>query len=62
MGVRASASRVIVTMDRKVVDWLDEESGKRERERSWLVEKALLRWQRSLECAKERRRLRRSRS
>lgn len=59
MTIKASSHRVIVTMDRSVVAWLDEQSFQRERERSWIVEKALRRWQRSLERDRERRRLQR---
>lgn len=59
MSIRSSASRVIVTIDREVISWLDDESFKRERERSWIVQRALLRWRRSLERERERRRLQR---
>ena len=59
MSIRSSADRIIVTIDREVLRWLDQESSKRERERSWIVQRALLRWQRSLDSERERRRLRR---
>lgn len=59
MGIRASAVRVIVTIDRNVLDWLDDQAYKREREKSWVVQRALLRWRQSLERDKERRRLKR---
>jgi hypothetical protein len=60
MSIRASAQRVIVTMDREVLAWLDEQGFKRERERSWIVQRALLRWQRALDMERDRRRRRRA--
>jgi hypothetical protein len=55
MSIRASASRVIVTIESDLFKWLDDESYKRQREKSWMVQEALRRWQHRLETERAKR-------
>jgi hypothetical protein len=60
MPVRPSADRIIVTLERDIIAFVDELGFQRERERSWIVEEALRRWRHRLERERQKRRDNRS--
>lgn len=57
--IRSTAVRVMVTLDRALVAFVDDECFNRERERSWAVDQCLRRWKRRLESERRKRKERR---
>jgi hypothetical protein len=55
MTMRSTACRLIVTLDADLVAWLVEESARRQREKSFMVQEVLARWRRRLEREREKR-------
>lgn len=52
--LRPGAARIIVTLDQDIIDFVDDESFKRERKRSWMVQEALDRWRKRLAIGRSR--------
>jgi len=61
-NIRSSAERVMVTMEKTDIAWMDEQAAKLERSRSWMVETAIRRWRQKLEREAERRAKRRAKA